>query len=220
MKAPIDRDGGETLAMLYEGASVSQLCKIFHMDARDVSRKMRNVIPTGMRRGFPVWSVKDAAQALVAPKVSEAEVLEYISGMNFRNLPAALNKEVWNGLRARLRFEQEQGDLWKTDRVQLAINTVVQIVRMNVLLMPDRLARSGTITPEQRESLQLQADALLEDLKTQIQKAMKGLDPMTPGFMDYAEVADGEDEVDAGQEDDGGSGEDELPSPDEDFSDL
>lgn len=186
-----DRDDGATNAMIYEGASISQLSKLFEMDARDVSKKMAEVVPCGERRGFPVWRVKDAARALVPPEVSEATILNYIANMNFRNLPAALNKEIWNGLRARLRFEQEQGVLWHTDRIAETMQRTIQAIRMTLLLVPDRLNRQDDLTPRQRDLVEKMMDELLHDLKQQIVEAMRAMPPLTPGIMDYGDEADG-----------------------------
>jgi hypothetical protein len=185
-----DRDDGTTNAMLFEGASISQLVKAFKMDARDVSRKMRNVQPCGERRGFPIYWLKDAAAALSPPKVSEEDILAYIGSMNFKNLPPALNKEVWNGLRARLRFEQEQGDLWLTERIQEVVATLMQTFRMGVLLMPDKLSRMEKLTPKAHEALRQFCDEMLADMQQRIAEAMESLEPMTPGLMDFTENGD------------------------------
>jgi hypothetical protein len=193
-----DRDDGQTKAMLYEGASISQLTQLFDMDARDVSKKLREVPPSGERRGFPIWNVRDAAEALIPPAVSDSDILGYIQGMNFRDLPPALNKEVWNGLRARLRYELEQGDLWPTDRIQTIVNALVQTVRMGILLLPDKLARVDDLSPRQRSLLEKFADEVLLDLQAQIEKAMDELDPMTPGIMDFTGDGDVTGKVAAG----------------------
>ena len=209
-----DRDAGETSAMIFEGASISQLVKIFGMDARDVSEKMRSVQPCGERRGFPIWAIRDAAPALIPPEVSEEDILHYIAGMNFKNLPAALNKEVWNGLRARLRFEQEQGDLWRTEVVQTVVGKLMQTTRMGILLLPDRMNREESLTPKQREAAERIADSLLEDLQQMVVEAMSGLTGTMPGIMDYtAEDKDigADDELEA---------EDAVPPLDEAETDL
>lgn len=205
-----DRDDGATGAMLYEGASISQLSKLFEMDARDVSKKMRDVPPSGERRGFPVWRVKDAARALTPPEVSDAAILNHIASMNFRNLPAALNKEIWNGLRARLRFEQEQGVLWHTDRVAEIIQRMMQAIRMTLLLVPDRLNRQDDLTSRQRDLVEKMMDELLLDLKQQITEAMNKMPELTAGIMDYGDDDDGADREES----------DEVPTPESEDFDL
>ena len=187
MSGAKDRDGGDSNAMLYEGASISQLKELFQMDARDVSAKMRNVNPCGSRRGFPIWKVKDAAQALMPPRITEADVLEYLSTLSFKNLPAALNKEVWNGLRARLKFEQEQGKLWEGETVQSIVNELMQTIRIGILLVPDRLEMIDSVTAKQRADVQALMDSVLEDARTQVQKRMGDLATATPGIMDYSD---------------------------------
>lgn len=206
-----DRDDGHTHAMLYDGASMSQLSKLFGMDMRDISKKMNNVPPCGERRGFPIWKVKDAARVLVKPEISDHDIIDHISGMNFKELPAALNKEVWNGLRARLKFEQEQGVLWPTDRVLKAFNAFMQIVRMNYLLLPDRVDRADPLTPKQREAIVTIADDSLTDLKRELENIAGQMEELTPGFMDFTD----EDEIDEQFEEP-----DDVQEAVEDFSDL
>jgi len=185
-----DRDDGESGAMLYDGASISQLTKLFDMDARDVSKKLRAILPCGTRRGFPIFNVKEAAKVLVPPEVDEEDILQFIGNMNFKNLPPALNKEVWNGLRARLRFEQEQGTLWPTERIQVGVNKLMQTVRMRMLLIPDDLERAAELNARQRVLIEKYVDSTLEELQQQIIEAMSGLDDLTPGIMDYTDKDD------------------------------
>lgn len=182
-----DRDDGATSAMLYDGASISQLTKLFEMDARDVSKKLRAITPCGERRGFPIYRVKDAAKVLVPPDVSEDAVLKFIGGMNFKNLPPALNKEVWNGLRARLRFEQEQGNHWPTPRIQEVVSRFMQTTRMALLLLPDELERAGELSQRQRTLCEKYIDSKLAELQQQITEAMREMPEMTPGIMDFTD---------------------------------
>ena len=186
-----DRDDGETNAMLFEGASISQLVKMFDMDARDVSKKMRAVPSSGERRGFPIWRVKDAAAVLVRPEVKDEDILRYIVGMSFKDLPPSLNKEVWNGLRARIRFEAEQGDLWRTEYVQTGVNLLMQTLRMGVLLFPDKVNREEGLTPKQREIIERLSDELLLDLQNLVVQAMQSAPKMTPGIMDFDNGGEG-----------------------------
>lgn len=185
-----DRDDGTTRAMIYDGCSISQLVQAFDMDARDVSKKLRNVAPCGERRGFPIYKLKDAAKALVPPEVSEEDILAYIGSMNFKNLPPALNKEVWNGLRARLRFEQEQGNHWLTPRIQEVVSRFMQTTRMALLLLPDELERAGELSQRQRTLCERYVDSKLAELQQLITEAMRDMPEMTPGIMDFTDGDD------------------------------
>jgi uncharacterized coiled-coil protein SlyX len=182
-----DRDDGETYAILYDGASISQLKVLFSMDARDVARKLMGVPPTGERRGFPIWHVRDAAAKLVKPDFTDVEIMRYIAGMDFKHLPPTLNKEMWNGLRARLRFEVEQGDYWHVERIQRMLNEMMQVDRTSALLLADRVNREETLTTKQRDVIMKLSDEHLAEKRRLYDKAMNELDNLTPGIVDYEE---------------------------------
>ena len=73
-----------TRAMLYEGASVNQLGVIFGMKNTEVAAKMRKVAPSGMRSGYPIYKIADAAAVLVRPTV---DLEAYIAKMGIKDFP-------------------------------------------------------------------------------------------------------------------------------------
>jgi hypothetical protein len=138
---------GETKAIIYEGVSVSQLGAIFGIDNRTVTRKINGLSPCGTRVGHAIYELKEAAAYLVDPK---GDIGEYIKKMNHRDLPPLLLKEFWTGQNARLKFEEEQGDLWRTEKVIEHMGEVFKTLRMTILLTRDRVERETELTDRQR----------------------------------------------------------------------
>lgn len=194
-----DRDGGESAAIIFQGASVSEIAKLFRTDPRRVREAVLNVKPCGERRGFPIYYVHEVAPHILKPTrmLTDAEMAAHLSRMNPKELPPLLSKDFWNALRARLRFEEEQGDLWKTEHVQLLFSETFKSLRMSLLLLPDELARSSTLSNEQFEAVRAAVDRMMADLKESITSRMKSLPEMQSGIVGYVE--DGDDEPNNGE---------------------
>lgn len=158
----------QTEAILYQGANISQLSVLFKQDARTIRRKLFNVKADGTRNGTDVWLVDTVAPHLVRPVY---DIEQYIRRMHHSELPPHVTKEFWAGQRARQAYEEEQGDLWRTDDVIDAVNEIFRLVRMTLLLMPDQMEKVTTVSPEQRQILNSQVDGVLEEMRNTITRS-------------------------------------------------
>lgn len=156
----------EGKSILYEGASVSQLAKLFGMDNRSVSAKIAGIAPSGERAGFPIYRIADAATKL-AP-LDEDEIEHRLRNMNPADLPKMLAKEFWNGLAARRNYEHKAGDLWTTDEVREAATTAFKVLRTDLLLFPEQVADALGLDTRQREVVQRHVDGLMEKLRARL----------------------------------------------------
>lgn len=150
-----------TRAMLFEGASISQLAKLFGLDNRTVSGKLQFVRPCGKRAGHPIYLVKDAAPYLVKPT---GDIEAYIRKMNPAELPPMLQKEYWAGQHARLKFEEDRGDLWRTEAVVEKFADVFKVLRTSLNLLQDRVEREIELNDKQRAIIRAHTDSALRDL--------------------------------------------------------
>lgn len=151
----------ETQSMMYEGLNLTQLAKLFRMDRRDVSPKLREVTQAGTRGGYPIYYVHEVAPHLVKPT---QDIETYIMRMHHNDLPKHVSKEFWNGLRARQAYEEENGDLWRTDKVIDTLGETFKTLRMSLLLMGDAIERETTFTDMQRTRLSTMIDGALNDM--------------------------------------------------------
>lgn len=163
----------ETKGLLFEGASISQLGKLFGMDNRTVQSKISGIEPCGRRAGHPIYSVKEAAPYLVEQQldINDIEVvIAYVRKLNHTNLPKMLTKEFWAAMTAKQRFEENAGDLWRTEKVSEVFAELVKSVRDPLILAPDMINNEMELTEPQRLALTDIIDTILEELSDAVAK--------------------------------------------------
>lgn len=160
-------------AMIFEGCTQSQLCKVFRMDRRTVADKIAEspVRPCGTRSGYPIYHIHEVAPYLVKPLY---DVETYIKKMHHNDLPPLLSKEFWNGKKARQEYELRNGDLWRTDQIFQSVGEVFKDLRMGILLFRDTVERETLMTRAQREKLTAMTDGLLHNLADSLQEKFNG----------------------------------------------
>lgn len=163
----------ETEAMLFQGANITQLAKLFRMDRRDVTPKILDVPPCGNRGGYPIYFIHEVAPHLVKPIY---DIETYIKRMHHNDLPKHLSKEFWAGALAKQKFEEESGDLWRTDKIIETMGEAFKVLRMSLLLMGDAIERETTFTDKQRQKLQLMVDGALNDAADALVNSFQGDD--------------------------------------------
>lgn len=148
-------------AEIASGLPVTELAKIFRTNILNVRRKLASVKPIGERAGDPVYDIADAAACLVKPRV---DLGEYIKTLRPADVPVALQKQFWDSQLGRQKFEENAGQLWRTEKVQTAVGDVFKVVRQKVRLFSDSVDRESALTEEQRAIITRMADELLEDM--------------------------------------------------------
>lgn len=158
VKPDSKRFDSATEAMLFEGASLSQLSRIFRMDNRTTKAKMFGCKPTANRAGSPIFDIREAARYLVEPMWP---IEEYIQRMTHVDLPMMLRKEFWAGMRSKQIYEMAAGDLWPTEQVQEHIADILKTISLSLRLSSDTVEREIGITEKQRDVVtRLMDDAL------------------------------------------------------------
>lgn len=156
----------EGRSILYDGASVGQLAKLFGLDNRTVAERIQGLPAAGRRVGFPIYNVGDAATRLV--RLPEEEIEARLMRMNPRDLPKMISKEFWAGITARRRYEHMAGDLWTTDEVKAAATLALATLRTVLLLLPEQIADTAGLSDKQREITQRLTDAAMEDVRARL----------------------------------------------------
>lgn len=157
----------ESKAILFEGASLSQLSRLFGRDNRTTAAKIQGLPPVGMRANSPIYSVKDAAPLLVPPAY---DIDEFIRRMTVSDLPMQLRKEYWAGMRSRQIFEKEAGDLWPSGQVIEMLNELFKTMKMSLLLTRDTIERETELSDRQRDIVRRIVDGCLRDLNADVVK--------------------------------------------------
>lgn len=143
-------------------ANQTQLAQLFRRDPKAMPRLLQGLAPAGERRGSKIYVIADAAQRLVKPGY---EVEQYLRRMHPSDMPPLMGKEFWNGQRARQAFEENEGDLWRTNEMVVVFAEACQTMRTSMLLFRDALEREESLTEEQTTALGRLIDGAIKDMQ-------------------------------------------------------
>jgi len=200
MPAPKGKDAAAISALddftrsaIYGGLSINQIAAVFGMDKRTVTTRIQvnAVQPYGMRLRYPTFRIRDVAPYIVEPA---GDMSAYIKKMQPSDLPVLLQKEYWNGLRARQAYEEDQEDLHRTADVEAAMADAFKTARMSLLLLSDRVEREVAFTDIQREKLKSLVDQTLEKLRADLESFATEAEG-SPEEAAYAESGGGVDDA-------------------------
>lgn len=158
--------------IIYDGATMSQMCELFHMDFRTLTRRMRksDVKPCGKRNGYDIYAVHEVAPWVLPPAM---DIEDYIRHMNPQDLPKMLSKEYWAGMRSRQEYMLREGDLWPTVKVQEAFSKIVQILVMNTRVIEDEVDRKEELSERQRKLVKDSIDSLITTCREKLMSHFK-----------------------------------------------
>ena len=172
----------ESRAIIYDGASVNQLAAMFGVSNTEAARRLRHLAPVGIRSGYPIYAVKEAAEHFVKPRVN---VDEYVRKMGVRDLPPSLQKDLWAAMNGQLKFEEAQGKVWRTERVVETWSAWHKQVRMTLLLAVDEAERETGMTPDLHTWFKGYIDRLLLTLSRDLSAVLSSLPTQTSGIIEY-----------------------------------
>lgn len=168
---PPKADSEVTSELLASGeATMAQIAQLFETDAKTLPRRMKGIIARGTRRGYKVYRIREAATRLVEPGY---EIEDFIRQMSPQELPPLLQKEFWNGQRARLEYEKQLGNHWPTEEVVAAFGEMANTVRITLLLIADDVDREAGLTDGQRTIIRRIMDAAVTTLKNNLVEKFK-----------------------------------------------
>lgn len=183
-------DALEAKSLLYQGVTLQDMMILFRMDRRTLATRIADVQPCGKRGASVIYQIRDVAPYLVKPAGS---IEEFIKRMRPNDLPPLLTKEFWNGQNAKIKYMENQGDVWRTDKVLERLSGVFKQVKMSLLLIPDALARGSTLSDTQQQEVRDLVDGALANARQELLDKF-GKDDMQPGLGDN-EMAEDEDDT-------------------------
>ncbi len=155
-------------SILYEGANLSQLGILFKCDHRVLKEKMHGINPVGKRQGVDIFDISEVATRM--GKLTDDQVNKAMRRMNHADLPKALTKEYWAGLRSKQEYELRNGDLWPTDKVVTEVGEMVKSIKMELDLLIDGIERQSEMTPRQREIAKTLVDGAKSNMIKRLQE--------------------------------------------------
>ena len=151
---------------LNRGVSVAWLAHVFDMDQATVKRKLGNCPPKsvtarGTKQTRVLYDLKQAAAFLVTPAFSTAE---YMRSVKRGDLPPALQQTVWDALLKRQKWEENAGELWRTEKIREVLGSTFQTIKFTMQLWIDTLEKQVEVTDAQRLAIIDLVDALQGDI--------------------------------------------------------
>lgn len=147
---------------LQRPVSVNFLAQAFRMDRTVASRKLAPLPPVDTTHGgHPLYNFLQAAQYLVKPQVDPVEVVKRLTA---GDLPASLQKDVWDARLKQQKWALNAGDLWPTDAVLETLGDAFQRLKTTTQLWIDQISEARALPPEVRKELTGLVDGLNRDL--------------------------------------------------------
>jgi hypothetical protein len=182
----------------HRGVNQSWLINAFRMDARTVKTRLANCpVLREDDKGHPLYDFAEAARYLAKPPPSA--IAAFFRGMKVTDLPTFLQDQYWSAQRKRQIYEENAGNLWRTEAVLEVLGETFNGLKSEIQLWVDNIDQKAPLSPEQRGSLLAQVDALQEGLHARLVEMPRGrqtfsqLDSgevITEASPEYAEIFD------------------------------
>lgn len=188
VRAALDK---ESDSILYEGANLSQLSVLFKCDHRVLKEKMHGIAPVGKRGSYDIFDISEVASRM--GKLTEDQVNKAMRRLNHADLPKALTKEFWAGLRSKQEYELRAGELWPTTKVVEEVGEMVKSLKMELDLLTDGIERQTELSDRQRDI----AKQLIDGAKSNMLKRLREkFETRNPAVMpDAPTIAEDDDEL-------------------------
>lgn len=173
-------------ADLITGFSINQLSQLFSLDRRTVSERLRGLAPSGYRANHPVYKIADAAPLLIDGYLYADQVDERTKLQN-----AGREKDLWDAALKKQKFMEQEGDLWRTDKVVQVLADMFKLFRESVTVFVDALEHESDLPPPIVAKAKAFGDALLAGLRERLLALDTGFDDQ-PGYRTHeaAELLD------------------------------
>ncbi len=160
-EGPAGTDAMVTQALM-RPVTIGFLSNVMKMDRQTVTKRLAPLPPVGTHRGnTPVYDFRQAMSYLAAPVISPEEIIKRISSTD---LPASLQKDVWDARLKMQKWKAQAGELWPTEAVLEVLGEAFQRLKTTTQLWIDQITESQALTPAIREELTVLVDALMADM--------------------------------------------------------
>jgi len=147
---------------LLQPVSVSFLADVFQKDKKTIVKRLAGLAPMGTHRGnIPLYDFRQAAEYIVTPRVNMAEA---IKKMGTDDMPAGLQKDVWDAKLKAQKWMAQAAELWPTEDVLDVLGDTFQRLKTTTQLWIDQLGESHALSAEARKDLMGRVDGLQKDL--------------------------------------------------------
>ena len=200
MAAPKSND---ELEIIHVGATISQLSVIFDLPTKIVKEKIIGKVASASlpHRTPALYAIRQAAPHLCKVEVNIEEAIKNIPPSK---LPPMLQAPFWAAQRDKLKYMEDVGRLWSSERVIEILGEVYKPLRMTILMMQETVAQKTELNETQRQVIVDITDKLLADLHEKLVEHFKDYRPKDDEHgppLDGTEALDVEEEEDDGLND-------------------
>lgn len=161
LRAEASKPDSMSAVSVKNGVTVAWLAAVFGKSTEWVRQRLVDCPKAGQNGRAFTYHVKEAAEYLVDPKL---DIAEYLRNMKHSELPAALQKEIWDARLKRQKWEAAAGELWHTQDVMAVLSSTFALIKSTVQLWPDTVERQQGLTDEQRALLIRLGDTLQDEV--------------------------------------------------------
>jgi hypothetical protein len=144
-----------------EGVTVAWLAAVFGKSGEWVRLRLADCPPVSQHGRAFRYNIAEAAAYLVDPKI---DITKYLRDLKSSDLPAHLQKEIWDARLKRQKWEALAGDLWHTQDVMAVLSGTFAIIKSSIQLWPDTVERQVGLSNEQRALLIDLGDTLQNEI--------------------------------------------------------
>jgi len=158
-----------------KGVTIPWLVQAFEMPEPTVRYRLRNCPikenrTRGTRMKVALYDIKVAARYLIAPAYSTKE---YMRSLKRGDLPAVLQQAVWDAMLKRQKWEENAGELWRTEQIREVLGDTFQTLKFTLQLWTETIERQSELSDEHRLIIVELVDALQGDLYAALVKNMQ-----------------------------------------------
>ena len=155
---------------VHGGVTTSWLSQVFNKNPSTVKKLLADCPPIFRRKAGFVYDLKIAARFLVDPYVDKDK---FFKNLRPDDLPVKMQDKYWAAKARRLKYEEEAGELWRTEKVQVVVGEMFQSIKFTIQLWADNIDRTTGISAEQRKVLEGMTDQLQQDIYEKVAEMCK-----------------------------------------------
>lgn len=154
--------GASVVQAMLKPVSITFISEVLLMDRKTVTRRLKDLPHVSMHRGnSPLYDFRQALPYLVTPKI---DMDALVKRLNADDLPASLQKDVWDARLKALQWRERAGELWKTDDVLEVLGEAFQRLKTTTQLWIDQIGDNHALPAAARKELTDLVDGLQTDL--------------------------------------------------------
>lgn len=135
--------------------SIAQLALDFELSRQTVTKRLTDCKPSGVVRGYPGYTLKDAAPYILAPDFERLQTgVEEPEEIDPDKLPPDMQKDYWDAQLKKQKFAREDGHLWDTLEVIEVLSESFKSLSQKLRTLPDVLERRAGLDADQVEKAQ------------------------------------------------------------------